>query len=116
MGKHLYKTNGFFEISKIEFITENKNAGDIWRKCEYELTPMPIFAMLRPSMVWGDNDNNGMMKRLRMGDIDFHSQEFVRRNEPTPSNIIIQEIKLVHHLSWALSHAKISGEHPLAQS
>ncbi|KAH7108672.1 hypothetical protein B0J11DRAFT_449561 [Dendryphion nanum] len=48
MGKVLYELHGFRLLFKIDFDTEKKNAGDIWRKCEYEMKPKPLYTMWRP--------------------------------------------------------------------
>lgn len=48
MGKPLYEKFGFKSLLKIAFDTDKKDASDVWRKCEHELTPPPISAMWRP--------------------------------------------------------------------
>jgi GNAT superfamily N-acetyltransferase len=48
MGKSMYENFGFESLFKIAFDIDTKNASDVWRKCEHELTPPPIYAMWRP--------------------------------------------------------------------
>lgn len=71
MGKSLYEKSGFRSLLKIAFDTEKKNASDVWRKCEHEMTPEPIFAMWRPKQgIWetrneGDEENRAI-KEVKM--------------------------------------------------
>lgn len=48
MGKPLYENVGFRSLFKIAFDTDRKDASNVWRKCEREMTPPPFFAMWRP--------------------------------------------------------------------
>lgn len=48
MGKPLYEKHGFETVLKIAFNTEKHNTSDVWRKCEHEITPDPVFGMRRP--------------------------------------------------------------------
>lgn len=48
MGKPLYQKHGFQSLFKVAFDTQKLDASDVWRKCEHEMTPVPIFAMWRP--------------------------------------------------------------------
>jgi hypothetical protein len=63
MGKPMYEKFGFKSLFKIAFDTDKKNASDVWRKCEHELTPPPIYVMWRPKKTHreafkgGDRDN-----------------------------------------------------------
>ncbi|KAF2676395.1 hypothetical protein K458DRAFT_424720 [Lentithecium fluviatile CBS 122367] len=53
MGKRLYEKHGFRSLVKIAFDMDRKDAGDLWRKAQHELTPPPVFAMWRPKLgVW----------------------------------------------------------------
>ena len=71
MAKHLYETLGFRVVLPIDFNTKNTAAGDIWRKCEYELKLMPIFAMWMPfTRRWNEIDNENMPEILRELRID----------------------------------------------
>jgi hypothetical protein len=53
MAKIMYEQFGFKSLLKIAFDTDKKNASDVWRKCEHELTPLPIHAMWRPKKADG---------------------------------------------------------------
>jgi hypothetical protein len=53
MGKPLYEKFGFHSLFRIAFDTNKKEPSDVWRKCEHEMTPEPVFAMWRPKAgVW----------------------------------------------------------------
>ena len=48
MGKPLYEKHGFRSVFKFAFDMEKKDATDLWRKAQHELTPAPVSAMWRP--------------------------------------------------------------------
>ncbi len=53
MGKPLYEKYDFRSLFKMAFDTGRKGVGDVWRKCEHELMPPPLFMMWRPKRgVW----------------------------------------------------------------
>ena len=48
MGKPLYQKFSFRTVNTIVLDTENSSSSDEWRRCAYEMTPKPIYAMWRP--------------------------------------------------------------------
>ncbi|KAF2704300.1 hypothetical protein K504DRAFT_442435 [Pleomassaria siparia CBS 279.74] len=70
MGKPLYEKFGYRSLMKVAFDTERKKKpSNVWRRCEHELTPLPIFAMWRPiggKWIEGGGDGGGGGERTKV--------------------------------------------------
>ncbi|KAF2475866.1 uncharacterized protein BDR25DRAFT_379440 [Lindgomyces ingoldianus] len=66
MGRPLYEQFGFQSLFKIAFDTTRKNATDVWRKCEHEMTPAPFHAMWRPKQGVWEEEAEGEGKEVKM--------------------------------------------------
>ena len=81
MGKSLYESEGFGVVYKIDIQLKKENAGDVWRRCEYELNPLPMFAMWRPAKGnLEETREKDTLKMLRELETD-HEKAGVRKEE-----------------------------------